>query len=640
MKHCRIALIALLLSLSLVLGLGAPANAERLERSPQVVAVDATTGSTEIWLSGIDPSAGGVSVSAVEGSNPVDVQSIAGTTNADTPVEIVYVVDRAARGVGTRTFEQVRAHIESIAGSVAAGGPMKVGVVGAGDRAAVLSTLTDDVAQLQRAVAQLQIQTDASLGEALAKAANQFSSDPGVVRSIVMVSAGPASDQALPSGIRSALNRQGVQFYSVALDGNSVYSALASQSGGASYVLGSGSVGPVLQSAHGEAVVRTVATVAETGEVGERRSLTLTVNDTELGVTYGVGDFTGVITRLAFAPPEVATTGDAIFSSPLALIVILVLAAIGIGLGIWAVASIVFARTTSLEGLLAQYADPHADRPEEEDLREALIETALMKRAVAFGETLAEHRGLLGKTELMLERANIPIRAGEGLVLTAIAALLGGMFLAFVTNSALFGLLAIVLTPMVAVTVVRIKARRRMAAFEGQLPDALHLLSGTLRAGFSLNQGFSAVAEEMASPIGPELQRAMSEARLGRDLEECLEGVADRLDSADFRWVVLALGIQRDVGGNLNELLRSVATTMVERDRLKREVKVLTAEGKMSAGVLVFLPPGLGLVMWIMNRDYLTVLFQSTLGNVLLAAGVASTLAGVAWMKKVITIDV
>jgi tight adherence protein B len=101
----------------------------------------------------------------------------------------------------------------------------------------------------------------------------------------------------------------------------------------------------------------------------------------------------------------------------------------------------------------------------------------------------------------------------------------------------------------------------------------------------------------------------------------------------------MAIGIQREVGGNLNELLMTVAETMVQRERLKREVAALTAEGRVSALILSLLPPGLGFVLWVMNPDYVGVLFSRTIGMVLLGLAVVSALIGLLWMKKVITID-
>ncbi|MGI9598079.1 MAG: type II secretion system F family protein, partial [Acidimicrobiales bacterium] len=187
---------------------------------------------------------------------------------------------------------------------------------------------------------------------------------------------------------------------------------------------------------------------------------------------------------------------------------------------------------------------------------------------------------------------------------------------------------------------VQILARRRLKQFEAQLPDALQLLAGTLRAGYSLPQGLDAVSNEIADPMGYELRRAMTETQLGRELEDALAGIAERLDSEDFAWAVMAIGIQREVGGNLSEVLMTVSDTMIQRERLHREVAALTAEGRVSAGILSMLPPGLGFVMWVMNPDYLSVLFSRTIGLILIGLAVVAGLVGLAWMKKVVTIDV
>jgi tight adherence protein B len=172
------------------------------------------------------------------------------------------------------------------------------------------------------------------------------------------------------------------------------------------------------------------------------------------------------------------------------------------------------------------------------------------------------------------------------------------------------------------------------------LPDTLSLLSGTLRAGYSLMQGVEAVSQEVEEPMGLELRRVVTEARLGRPLEQALDGTAERMASPDFAWAVMAIRIQREVGGNLSELLMTVADTMVQRERLRRDVASLTAEGRVSAIVLGALPPGLGLIMYFINPDYVSVLFDSGLGNVMLGLAVVSMIIGFVWMKKIIEIEI
>lgn len=140
--------------------------------------------------------------------------------------------------------------------------------------------------------------------------------------------------------------------------------------------------------------------------------------------------------------------------------------------------------------------------------------------------------------------------------------------------------------------------------------------------------------------MGRELRRVTVESRLGRPVEEALEDAADRMGSSDFAWAVMAVRIQREVGGNLSELLRTVAATMTERKRLKREVDALTAEGKISAVILALLPLGLGAALFALNRPYISVLFTEFLGQAMLVGATVLALAGFAWMKKIIKIRI
>jgi tight adherence protein B len=202
---------------------------------------------------------------------------------------------------------------------------------------------------------------------------------------------------------------------------------------------------------------------------------------------------------------------------------------------------------------------------------------------------------------------------------------------------------ALVVTGLMALippAVVNYLGSRRQKKFVAQLPDMLQLLAGTLRAGYSLMQGVEAVSKEVTDPMGQELRRIVTESRLGRPLEEALQASADRMQSADFTWAVMAIGIQREVGGNLSELLLTVADTMVQRERLRRDVAALTAEGKISAIVLGLLPVGLGVAMYLMNPEYISVLFETTLGNILLGGAIVLAGVGFYWMKKVIEVDI
>src|SRR5205085_200067 len=265
---------------------------------------------------------------------------------------------------------------------------------------------------------------------------------------------------------------------------------------------------------------------------------------------------------------------------------------------------LVFREKADLHAALKPYSD---DEPVDENDTTAvnLVETGFVRRAVDKTAQIAEDRGVLEVIEQRLEQADLPLRAAEALffwvaavvILAAIGLFLKGIIAAFA---------AVLLVGAAPLAILNMLAARRKAKFMAQLPDALQLLSGSLRSGYSLLQGVEAVSQEAQEPMSTELRRVLIEARLGRPLEDSLQEAADRMGSADFDWAVMAVRIQREVGGNLAELLDTVGETMVQRERLRRDVKSLTAEGRMSAIVLALLPPGVGFMMWTINPKYIT----------------------------------
>ena len=168
----------------------------------------------------------------------------------------------------------------------------------------------------------------------------------------------------------------------------------------------------------------------------------------------------------------------------------------------------------------------------------------------------------------------------------------------------------------------------------------MNLLAGSIRAGFSFMQGLEAVANEAPDPMGRELQRAFSEARLGRDIDFALEECAERMENKDLHWVVLALRIQREVGGNLAELLDTVASTMTQRERLRREVQSLTAEGRFSAIVLSIMPFFFLAAFQVLQPNYVPELFKEAIGIFALIGSGVGVVVGWFWLQKIVNIEV
>jgi tight adherence protein B len=319
------------------------------------------------------------------------------------------------------------------------------------------------------------------------------------------------------------------------------------------------------------------------------------------------------------------------------------LAAIGIA---WAVANAFFGREATLHQTLSPYSDGFVagqefDSDDDDDGRgQQFAQTSILQRAVEATGEFAEKQGFLTTVEAMLERANLPLRPAEALFFYAAGVVLVAVLLVALADSLLAALIGIILVALIPPAILSYLANRRRKQFEALLPDTLQLLASTLRAGYSLMQGVEAVSQEVSEPMGRELRRVVTEARLGRPLEAALEGVSDRMDSGDFAWAVMAIRIQREVGGNLAELLVTVAETMTERERLRRDVNALTAEGKISAIVLGILPVGLGLFIYTANPGYMDPLFDKTIGKIMLGGSILLAGFGFYWMKKMIEIDI
>ena len=269
-----------------------------------------------------------------------------------------------------------------------------------------------------------------------------------------------------------------------------------------------------------------------------------------------------------------------------------------------------------------------------------LIESSLVRRAVGLTSKMAERGGLLVKVESLLEQTNLPLRAPEALFFYGAGVVLLGVLAIVGAPSLAVGFIFAAIVAAVPVVVVRQLRKRRLKAFEAQLPDTLNLLAGSLRAGYSFLQGLEAVVQETSDPMARELRRVLAEARLGRPLEDALGDVAVRMDSRDFDWSVLAIRIQREVGGNLAELLQTVAETMVQRSRLRGEVRALTAEGRISGIIMGLLPVGLGLFMFTASPEYIKDLFGSVTGWSMVIGSAVMAAVGFAWIQKIIKIEV
>jgi tight adherence protein B len=265
----------------------------------------------------------------------------------------------------------------------------------------------------------------------------------------------------------------------------------------------------------------------------------------------------------------------------------------------------------------------------------------ITRSAVGLAERVTERRGLGEAVDGRLEAAALPIRTPEWLLIHLGCAVgLAVLFLAASRGSLLATICGLILGLVGPWIFLAIRQDRRENAFLSQLPDTLQMLAGSLQAGYSLPQALDTVVREGQPPMSVEFNRALIESRLGMPVEDALEGIGRRLSSQDFSWVVMAVRIQRDVGGNLAELLMTVADTLRERERLRRQVKVLSAEGRLSGWILGGLPVVFFAYLVLANPTYLRPLWSSMLGVLMLGLAVVLLAVGAFWLSRVIKVEV
>ena len=266
----------------------------------------------------------------------------------------------------------------------------------------------------------------------------------------------------------------------------------------------------------------------------------------------------------------------------------------------------------------------------------------MTQQAVAVAQSVLENqKGLESGLGDRLDAAGISLKPAEWLLMhVGVAVSAGLMGLLIGGGNILYMLAGLFLGAALPWIYLSMAKSRRLKRFKGQLADTLQLMSGALSAGLSLAQAVDTVVREGSDPVAGEFRRALVETRLGVEIEDALSGVAERMQSVDFEWAVMAIRIQREVGGNLAELLSKVAETIREREYLERQVLTLSAEGRLSVWILGGLPPAFIAYLSLANPAYLAPLFNEPIGWAMLTVMTVLLVVGIFWMKKLVKVEV
>jgi tight adherence protein B len=631
------------LGAGLLAGAWAAPAAHAQEGGERVVlrAVDATDPeNVHLIVSYSGPDAADQTVSVAENGSEVDI-TVGGLDDAGLRNDIAFVFDTSASTDANALLDTATQAVAELVADLPPN--TRIAVVSAGGASQLVQNLTTDQGRLEEALDDLQPNDDGAVLSGVVRAADVVDVE-GSVPTVVLFTDGVEDSTTTLEVARGGLLDTGATLHVIGLQDEGKldegsFGGLATGTGGRMLVATeAGGIPELVDDLRAELIdLRSISYATAAGQGVQ--DLEITIGDASTQGSFITGSVLIGANRVA-ARPAVEPGGIAFFRTDLGRYLGIGLAFLAVALFTYALIVLFSKEKTVLSQALQPYADGYVAEEGDDEGAGGMAQTALLQRAVAMTEQFADRQGFLTKLEHKLERADLPLRAGEALFFYGAGVFLALIALIALTGNLLGGLVVAGLFALVPPAMLSILTTRKKKAFEALLPDTLQLLSSTLRAGYSMMQGVEAVSQEVAEPMGKELRRVVTEARLGRPLEESLDAVAERMDSPDFAWAVMAIRIQREVGGNLSELLLTVAETMTQRERLRRDVNSLTAEGKISAYVLIALPLGLGGFLWSVNPDYIGRLFDVTLGQIMLGAAIVMMISGYAWMMKIIKIEI
>jgi tight adherence protein B len=314
-----------------------------------------------------------------------------------------------------------------------------------------------------------------------------------------------------------------------------------------------------------------------------------------------------------------------------------------LAIGAVALAVIVIGIVTSVRGeeavvqdRLGRYAETERDTDKDADSKKDKDEVSPLTAGL---NKALEGRSFADNLATQLARADIKVTVAEFFALQIIA-VMGAFAAAFVLFGGILPFIAAIAGFFGPRIYVNFRRNARLNTFNDQLGDAIMQMSNGLRAGYSVLQAMESVATELPTPICDEFRRVVQEMQLGVGMEQALSNMLRRIDSEDLDLMITAINVQREVGGNLADILDVISFTIRERVRIKGEVRTLTSQGRMSGYVIGFLPFGLALLLMVLNRDYIMQVFQSTCGWIMVILTVVLVGAGMFAMNKITDIEV
>jgi tight adherence protein B len=564
--------------------------------------------------------------SVTENGHPISGLSIA-DPNKGANILAALDVSRSMRGqplaralAAARTFATSKQAIDQFS------------VLSFGDRVSAASPLTTDPTSIAAALREVTLASKqgTSLYDGLIDGIRALADAGSGRRVLVVLTDGDdTSSKATAAQVIAAAHASDVSIYAIALKSSTfrpvVLRRIATSTGGGLFQAGAGEIKSVYREI-GRDLHSTYLLEYTSSLPAKKISLAISAPGAGSATTSFVSEGAKIV-----APPKlnssVSTFTDTRFANLFLALAIGVLALLG--------ALLLFRPSSEhrlakrIEGY-AQVSVKVTERADGES-RSPLFQQLLLATERALGRLKYWKR--MG---FLLQQADLPLRAAELFYIQLGAAAVLGILSTLIGVPVFISLIAFGAGLLVPHLYVARKAGKRLKKFEGQLPDTLVAVAASLRAGHSFAQAMSTIVKDGGEPAAKEFARVETETRLGRSTDDALQAMAERLASRNFEFVVLAVNIQRQVGGSLAEILDMVADTVREREQFSRKVRALTAMGRASAYVLVAMPFFIGLALSAINFTYIKPLFTTSAGHIMFGTGLALIGIGTLILRKMV----
>jgi tight adherence protein B len=552
------------------------------------------------------------------------------TLNLASAKSIVVAIDRSRSMSGTKLHDAVaaaRSFMRKKAGSD------RVAVVVFGSRAVQLTPFSASTADADDALRTLSVdrKEGTALYDSLELSSNLLGQQTGRARVLVLLTDGKdfSSKDSLEEALAAA-HRAGALVYPIAIGGDDATTAplrqMASETGGTfKSAATSASLSSVYATLAGELKRTWRVEYVTAARPGERVHLRLALNpegavSTDLTIPGNAGGADAGGSELP--SPLYTPLGGLLLTM---LVAFLVLTACG------------FVFASAKGSWVKTRLAPHVEGTRATRRREKGERLRALAGLFRATEQAFAHRGVWLKLQRKLERADLPLRTVEFVYLMVGGAFVVAFFAVMTGRSSLGILIGFGIGALIPYTWVSFKARRRMNAFEDQLPDLLVTLAASLKAGHSFKQGLQTLVDEGHEPASKELGRVITDTRLGRPMDEALSETAERIGSKNFSFVITAVTIQRQVGGSLAGLFDMVADTVRQRQQFARKIKGLTAMGRASAYVLIGLPFFVAFALTVLNPSYMNPLYNTSTGHNLIFGGLIMMGFGSLILRKLVS---